>query len=199
LAEDYNRTMSADGSIVIFSTAAPLVSHDTNEAFDVYEWEEQGNGTCTEPGGCISLVSDGVDPRGVGGEKGVISASGRDITFQTQRGESPGDTDAVGDLYDARVNGGFPYAQPAAPCGSPEACRPSPTAPPGAPNFTSEVNVSGGNGQAQLECAKGRHKVKKHGQVRCVPNGHRKHKQRKNHQRAHKRHTQPSRNHGGAR
>ncbi len=195
LAEDVNRTMSADGSIVIFSTAAPLVSHDTNEAFDLYEWEEQGHGTCTEAGGCISLVSDGVDPRGVGGETGVISASGRDITFETQRGQTPGDRDGVGDIYDARVDGGFRYAPPPASCGSPEACRPAPTAAPGVPNFTSEVNVSGGNGATKVECAQGRHRVKKHGQVRCVPNSRRGH----HHHHHHKKHKRANRKRGGGR
>jgi hypothetical protein len=184
LAEDFNRTMSADGAIVIFYTRAPLVSHDTNDAIDVYEWETEGHGSCMQDennsGGCVRLVSDGVDRHGVGGA-GVISASGRDITFQTQRGEDPADKDGVGDIYDARIDGGFHYTALPSPCGSPEACRPAPTTAPSTPQFGTEVNVSGGNGREGLECAKGRHKAKRHGQVRCVPNRHRKHKRGKSH------------------
>ncbi len=166
LAEDEGRSMSSDGAIVIFETAAPLVSHDTNEALDYYEWEEDGHGTCSEPAGCISLISSGLDPHGV--EFAIISTSGRDVAFQTQRGLAPNDTDGVGDIYDARTDGGFHATRPPPPCGSPESCRATPKSEPGAPTIASETFVGSGNGLTQLRCAKGKHRVKKHGQVRCV-------------------------------
>jgi hypothetical protein len=187
IAEDSSRSIAADGSVAIFFTQAPLVSHDTNNMTDIYEWEEQGHGTCHEAGGCIGLVSDGVDTHD-GGQQGIISASGRDITFHTQRGEVPADTDGVGDIYDARVNGGFHYSPPPAPCGSPEACRPSTSPPPPSPKFTTEGNVSGGNGVPHLRCAKGKHRVNRHGQVRCVRSHHRKqHHRNRHHERSHPR------------
>ena len=154
LAEDSARSISADGSTVIFRTPAPLVSHDTDEGAhpdchefepnvagtgcDIYEWEEDGHSTCSEAGGCVSLVSSGLNSQGV--QTAVISSSGRDIAFQTSRNLVPEDTDGIGDIYDARVDGGFHASHPPAGCGSPEICRPLPgaqsTPPPSAPNHS---------------------------------------------------------------
>ncbi len=198
LENDESRAMSADGSTIVFRTAAPLVSRDTNAGAksecgegvetagcDVYEWEEQGFGTCTEAGGCIRLISDGVDPHGV--PSAVISASGRDIAFQTQRNEIPADTDGGGDIYDARVDGGFRAPHPPSPCGGPEACRPAPKAEPSTPVIGSETLVTAGNAPEELHCGKGRHRAKRHGQVRCVANHHKRHHNAHHHKRSHHR------------
>jgi hypothetical protein len=207
LVEGAGRAISSDGSVVIFSTAAPLVSHDTNTGnqpgceehltgCDVYEWEQQGHGTCSEAGGCINLVSDGVSPQGsIIGLGGVISASGRDITFGTRRGLAPADTDGVGDAYDARVNGGFPPPVAPTPCGGAEQCHP-PTQPEGTPPLTGSETFGGsGNSRETLECAKGRHKERKHGQVRCVANRHKRHRHKRKHRAKHGR--RPRSNGGG--
>ncbi len=199
LNENAGRSISADGSRVIFMTAAPLVSHDTNAGAkpecsggnegtgcDVYEWEEDGHGTCEEAGGCIQLISDGVSPHG--STTAVISSSGQDITFQTLRNVIPADTDGVGDIYDARVDGGFPTPIEPSPCGSPEACRASHAPEPVTPPFGSEVIVTGGNSAHHLECGKGRVRVKRHGQVRCVRK-RRHHHSHKHHHRKFHRHT----------
>lgn len=185
IAGDGSRSISDDGSTVVFETKAPLVSADTNGATDVYEWEEQGHGTCTAPGGCVSLVSDGVDPHGTQG--GVLSASGRDITFYSQRGLVPADTDGLGDIYDAREGGGFPYVPPPKiPCqeGSAEACHGESTKEELHPAYTTENLQSGGNGPQELKCAKGRHKVTRHGEVRCVPGHHHHHHKKHRRRRA---------------
>ena len=183
-AENGSRSISADGSVAIFNTAAPLVSRDTDLAAnpgcysndsgcDIYMWEEQGQGTCTEPGGCVSLVSSGVDSHA--NNAASISASGRDIVFNTPRGMVPGDTDGVRDFYDARVNGGFHPAHPGPVCDSPELCQPEPPPPPAQPNVSTPNFVGTGNSQKHVKCAKGRVRAVRNGQVRCVPK-HRKHK-----------------------
>jgi hypothetical protein len=210
IGEDGVRAISADGSTVLFRTPAPLVSRDTNQTSavggceeligihgrtgcDIYEWDAQGHGTCTEAGGCVDLISSGRAPR-VGDTAAVISASGRDILFVTNRNLVPDDTDGVSDIYDARVEGGFHPEHGATPCGSPETCgealKPAP-APPvlGTPNF-----VGPGNSATQLECAKGRHRVVKHGQPRCVPNRH-----HKGHRGKHYRHHHRTGRNGGRR
>jgi DNA-binding beta-propeller fold protein YncE len=193
LAEDFTRPISADGSVVVFHTPAPLVSRDTDEGSkpgcgpgetgcDVYEWTEAGRGHCSEAGGCVSLVSSGAEVHGAKG--GVVSDSGRDIAFSTGVGLAPADTDGVSDIYDAREGGGFPYAKPPElPCqeGSAEACHGESTREVLKPAYTSEGTQSGGNGPQQLQCAKGRHKVKKRGQVRCVPNKAKHNKKRAHH------------------
>jgi hypothetical protein len=198
--EDATRSISADGSTVIFLTAAPLVSRDTNTGAhpasqcygngsgtgcDIYEWEEQGHGTCTEgengTGGCIRLVSSGVDSHGI--FAAALSSSGRDVDFATYANLVPNDTDGVSDVYDARVNGGFHAPHPPPACGSPEACRPEPAAQPAPPALSTPNFIGSGNTKTQLECAQGRHRVKRHGQVRCVPNRHKRHKRAARHNR----------------
>jgi hypothetical protein len=203
LTENEERPISADGSTVVFTTKAPLVSRDTNShhiAFggpepgggnctieigcysgnDVYQWEESGHGTCHEAGGCVSLVSDGLDPHGA--EGAVISPSGRDVTFITSRPLVPADTDDLRDVYDARVEGGFPppVEEPchpsAAHCPGPESLQPNP------PTIGTETFVGSGNSKEHEGCAKGRVRVKKHGQIRCVAK--KSHKAKKHHKRA---------------
>ena len=98
------RIMSADGSRVFFNSRSPLVSGDTNGGMDVYQWEEQGSGTCNEPEGCISLISTGTSPRGA--KFLDASASGDDVFFVTYASIDPRDPGLV-DIYDARVNGGL--------------------------------------------------------------------------------------------
>ena len=95
---------------------------------DIYEWEEQGHGTCDEVGGCVSLVSDGVESPGT--NLAVISSSGRDISFHTLRDLIPEDTDGVGDIYDARIDGGFHNAHAPPICGSPRRMSSGPAAEP---------------------------------------------------------------------
>jgi hypothetical protein len=188
LAEDGSRAISSDGSTVVFRTAAPLVSHDTSAlpgtphgcvrvqetGCDVYQWSEDGHGTCTEAGGCISLISTGLDPHQV--TRPVISASGRDITFLSTGGLVPSDTDGVYDVYDARVNGGFHYTLPKEPCGSPEACHGEGTHPGQPPTPGTETFVGPPNPKY---CPKGF--VKRHGH--CVK-VRKHHKRRRHHKRA---------------
>lgn len=195
LAEDGARAMSADGSTVIFTTNAPLVSHDTNHAPDVYEWEEDGHGSCEEPSGCIGLVSDGVDPHGT--RDALIGSSGRDITFFTIAGLAPGDTDGVGDIYDARERGGFPYLAQKEPCGGAEGCHGEATQESVPINPVTEGNQHGPEGESELHCAKGKHKVKKHGQFRCVAKRrHHRHAHRQGQH--HRRTTRTNSNRGGS-
>jgi Fibronectin type III domain len=199
-AEDHIRSISADGTVIIFRSAAPLVSHDTNggkaasctfasgeehPGCDVYEWEQAGHESCTEPSGCISLVSDGVTPQGA--RAGVVSSSGRDITFATTAGLVPADKDGVPDIYDARTNGGFPYVPPGTRCQTPESCRGAGSEQTLNPNYTTESFVGPGNEPTQLKCAKGKHRVRKHGQVRCVGNRHHHHRHRTRHRNPHSR------------
>ena len=51
------RALSADGSRVFFDSRDALVLEDKNGAQDVYEWEQDGSGTCQREGGCIFLLS----------------------------------------------------------------------------------------------------------------------------------------------
>lgn len=107
---------------VFFDSSDALVPQDTNGRQDVYEWEEDGRGSCSTPGGCVNLISPGTS----NSESSFVDASadGSDVFFLTYAELVPQDTDQLPDLYDAREGGGFsgPSA-PALACEG-EGCRP---------------------------------------------------------------------------
>ena len=104
--------ISEDGRTVVFKSSGRLsrfASAAERGCFSVYEFRT--GGLLSE--GSVHLLSDGVDvqPRhescGAGFEG--IDASGNDVLFSTADALLPGDVDGVQrDIYDARVEGGFP-------------------------------------------------------------------------------------------
>ena len=184
-----SRALSEDGRRLFFESYDALVPGDTNGAVDVYEWEATGedpsNGKCTEASpsysppnsGCLSLITSGTSPE----ETAFIDASadGSNVFFLTQSSLLPADP-GLRDLYDARVDGGFPEPEPIPPLCEGEACQNAPGAPndptPGSLSFQGAGNV---NESPPAHCPKG--KVRRKG--RCVA---------KRHKRAHERHTGPS-------
>jgi hypothetical protein len=119
------RWISADGSRVFFDTAEPLVSQDTNRVQDVYEWERDGAGSCTQVPGCVFLMSSNL-----GSEEAYFldaNASGDDVFFTSRAQLVPQAGGGEVELYDARVNGGFPQLSTAC-TGS--GCQGVPPAPP---------------------------------------------------------------------
>jgi hypothetical protein len=93
-------SMTADGSTVIFGTSEALSRDDTNGVGDVYSWRD----------GQVSLISAGAQ----GGSPVGITPSGRDIFFETAAPVLPADRDLIGDIYTARVGGGFTPRPPVA-------------------------------------------------------------------------------------
>lgn len=91
-----SRAISEDGSRIVFATAEPLSPEAVNGLVNVYEWHE----------GRVSLISSGASS--TDDANPVISASGRDVFFQTSAQLVPQDTDENVDVYDARLGGGFP-------------------------------------------------------------------------------------------
>lgn len=137
---------SANGDYVFFDTTAALVPQDVDgevapetsgfgsvhESFgystssDVYEWRKNGVDGCSHIQGCLALISSGT-----GGEKNVLigtTESGRDVFFATHSQLAPTDTDSAGDIYDARIGGGFPTSVRPVECEG-DACS-TPLAPP---------------------------------------------------------------------
>jgi hypothetical protein len=72
-----------------------------------------------------------------------MSASGSDIFFATRTALVQQDTDELGDLYDARIDGGFPA--PTEPACSGEACQGSPSPLPSFPPAASSTSPAAGN------------------------------------------------------
>ena len=111
------RAITADASRIFFETEDALVPQDTNRAMDVYEWEQEGTGSCPAGStrGCVYLISSGTSP--YGSQIVDNSADGRDVFFLTADSLVPGDTDGgYVDVYDARIAGGFPASSAPAGC-----------------------------------------------------------------------------------
>jgi hypothetical protein len=123
---------------VFFATAAKLLPSAVNGVEDVYEWEQAGTGSCQSEereGGCLYLISPGTTP-----EPSFYlesDESGENVFFATTAALVKSDTDESYDVYDARVNGGFPEEAPPAECAS--SCRFAGAAPPLATPLTAAL------------------------------------------------------------
>ena len=90
-----------DDGRLFFDSPDDLVPAAGNGKNDVYEYEPQGVGTCSEPDGCVALISSGVSAQ----ESAFLDASesGDDAFFLTAEPLVGIDQDTDFDLYDARV------------------------------------------------------------------------------------------------
>ena len=159
------RALSEDGSYVFFDSPEKLVPQAANQTgphppLDVYEWEADGAGSCQKQAGCISLIGSGSSPASTyflgqspyeytnsKGETKLVEAG--NVYIGTHAQLVPQDTDALGDIYDARV------CEPESPCIEPppqreglcegDACAPAVPAPheetPGSLTFHGAGNV----------------------------------------------------------
>ncbi len=80
---------------------------------NVYEYEPNGEGSCSGEGGCVALISSGTSPH----ESAFLDASkdGEDVFFLTAAQLAPQDEDTNFDVYDARVCGTTCPAPPPSP------------------------------------------------------------------------------------
>ncbi|HEU5252353.1 MAG TPA: hypothetical protein VFU16_03380 [Solirubrobacterales bacterium] len=178
------RAISDDGSRIFFETVEALVLADTNGKLDVYQWEELGTGSCTAAddsfvaasGGCLDLLSTGKSS--ADSEFIDASADGSDVFIRTVSSLVDWDTGQV-DIYDVRVDGGFPPPpSPPAACEG-EACQGQPT-PPNDPTPASSAFQGAGNVTTPVgrkPCGKG--KVRRHGKCVKKPKGKKHRKQGK--------------------
>jgi hypothetical protein len=174
------RPMTEDGRSIVFATARPLEEGDENEKVDIYEWHD----------GQVSLVSGGQShtnlPSIIFGPSPFLSPSGRDLVIVTDANLASGlgDPDGLPDVYDVRMDGGFPPPQqkPAV-CQGAEACH-GPAGPePTPPVLGSEVIHAPGNViEKPKKCKKGF--VRRNG--KCVKHHHKR-----------RRHKRADRKHGG--
>ena len=99
-----SRGWSSNGEDLFFDTANALVPADRNGIRDAYEWR----------GGEIYLLS-----RGAGATPSTLldnSTSGEDAFISTRDRLASTDTDNNDDVYDVKVDGGFPHAESPPPC-----------------------------------------------------------------------------------
>lgn len=155
-----------DQGTVYFDSPAPLVSSDANGAIDVYAF---GDGQYT-------LISPGNAP--VDSLFAAISENGKDVFFTTTQKLVRRDNDQSLDVYDARVNGGFPAQNqtPGPDCRTDCGALP-PTPPQGVGG--SETLQGFGNAKAhakKIKCGKGKRKQMVKGKSKCVKKKSKKHK-----------------------
>jgi DNA-binding beta-propeller fold protein YncE len=148
---DPGSALSDNGNRLFFNSYDALAPGDTNGHEDVYEWEAPGEGDCTEEStafseaneGCLYLITSGQSPED--SELFDATPDGSNVFFATQSSLLVQDY-GLRDVYDARVNGGFP-----APAGQPagcegEACQGTPAAPndptPASSSFEGAGNVT---------------------------------------------------------
>jgi hypothetical protein len=101
------RAVSDDGRRVVFMATEPLSVDAANGHDDVYIWEKTSGGD----EGRVSLISSGSSV--TNDLAPVLTPSGRDVFFDTTAGLVAADTENDTDVYDARIEGGFP--EPPAP------------------------------------------------------------------------------------
>jgi hypothetical protein len=167
--------LSADGQRVFFESHEALVPTDTNGAWDVYQWEAPGKGTCSvddptfgeDAGGCVELISSGRSP--ADSEFLDADPSG-DSAFISTQASLIGPDYGLNDVYVARVQGGFPEPRPQGECEG-EACQsppsPPPTTTPG--SFSHQGPPDPKAKPRRRPCPKGKRRVKRAGKVKCVP------------------------------
>ncbi len=180
MASDAHPAVSDNGEIVVFSSTVALTPEAVNNkcvvgvndgkcegfAFNEYEYED----------GHVYLITG---DKASGGEASV-SPSGRDVFFTTSQSLVPQDRDTLEDIYDARIDGGFP-ATGASGCKG-EGCQgPSGPAPafgqPGSASFGGAANPTSPSIPAVVKSKpKARAKACKRGYVkkrgRCVKKPH---------------------------
>ncbi len=146
-----------DDGRTFFSTTEALVSQDTDEAEDVYEYVD-GRPQLITPGTGTSLPPQGEE---IGNGKGVnlvsisetaglvgVSADGTDVYFSTYDSLVPEDHN--GDFlkfYDARSGGGFAQPTPVPPCSAAEECHGAGNESSSLPTQGTAARLSGGNVQ----------------------------------------------------
>ena len=181
------RNLSADGDRVFFDSPDRLVPEDTDAAFDAYEWEADGTGTCrgeAQDGGCLFLLTPGAS-----GESLFLDASadGSDAFVLTEAGLVSQDTDSLADIYDARAGGGIaaqntPQAPPS--CAGESSCRGPSAVPPQGAKPSSSSFAGPGNASPTPRCKKGRARRGRH----CVQKKHRGKKKKHRHEKNRGRH-----------
>jgi hypothetical protein len=122
----------SDSGQVFFNTAESLLPTDNNGKQDVYEYG----------GGALHLITTAASPD----DSLFLDAStdGSNVFFTTSQQLLPQDTDGAMDIYDARVNGGFPVTAPPPVC-SGEGCKPPQSPVPPVPTVASVTFFGPGN------------------------------------------------------
>jgi hypothetical protein len=92
------------------SAGAEYQSGEYSLSSDVYEWRKDGLDGCAQVQGCVALITNGR-----GGYLNLLigmSPSGSNVFIYTRSELVKQDNDNSGDIYDVRIDGGFPPPSP---------------------------------------------------------------------------------------
>jgi hypothetical protein len=156
------KTLSDDGRYAFFSSAERLVAEDRNGVSDAYVYDTET--------GKPHLLSSGEDAAPSWFMD--ASADGTDAFFTTRERLSGWDVDGAYDVYDARVNGGFPEPSPPPPACVGDACQPAPSSlndsTPASAGFAGAGDPKA-NRNRKARCPQGKRRVRtRKGKSRCV-------------------------------
>lgn len=168
-----DRSISDDGRYVFFTSKQALVPEATNGVADVYVFE-------TETGD-LHLLSSGEDS--APSLFMDASADGRDAYFITRQSLLGWDSGKGLDLYDARVDGGFPEPPAPPPACQGDACQPAPAVVNDATPASATFQGAGDRPSASRVGSKRKHRKVRH---------------KKRPRRRHKAHSRKHTNRGGA-
>jgi DNA-binding beta-propeller fold protein YncE len=125
------QNLSEDGERLFFESPDPLVPHDSNGLLDVYEYE---NGQVYP----ISNVAGKSDSYFLD-----ASPNGGDVFIATADQLVPSDTDDRIDVYDVRVDGGFPVSIAPPECENADSCKAPVSPQPGVFGMPASATFSG--------------------------------------------------------
>ena len=153
--------MSADGSTISFASSETLdPPNDINNDTDLYEWRVGEQRLLTD--GQTSFPTKFAAPRVI-----AIDASGHSIYFGVvDPGLTGFERDSLGNVYSARIGGGFQVPSPPAPCAG-DSCQGPLVAPPSTDQPASSGFQGAGNvkpRKGRRPCARKRGKAKR----RCI-------------------------------
>jgi hypothetical protein len=163
-----------DDGMLFFDSPDTLVPQDVNGLENVYEYEQDGDGSCATATGCISLISSGTSSK----ESALADATpnGSDVFFITSSRLTPQDYDNNYDMYDAHVcTASVPCTQALAappPCETSDSCKAPPTPQPGSFGAPASATFAGaGNAAATSPTSTVRKKTAKCPQGRRLSRG----------------------------
>jgi len=173
------RYLSDNGSRLFFQTWDALLPADVNGKSDVYEFERPEEGSCSTSNpdfdshvsGCHALISTGKSTD----ESFLVdaSANGRDVFFSTRQILVGWDVNENFDVYDSRVDGGFPEPAPPSPfCEGEGDCLHQASTPP--PPSTPTTPSFNGPGNPQPRKPKPHKRRSKHHKTRKSKKHHKK-------------------------
>ncbi|HWM64716.1 MAG TPA: hypothetical protein VNP96_12100 [Solirubrobacterales bacterium] len=178
---EQGRWASEDGRTVVFKTAQKLVFGDSDGITGSYVWQE----------GNLARLPGTADPADESlNDLPVLSHDGQTAAFQTYGPLLPEDGDTAIDVYVARVDGGYPFAETATPCDPlvEGDCQGPASAAPSAPGSASGSVGAGNPPRPPLRaCPRSKRKVHRKGRTRCVARRHRNRPSRLQRKRSHDR------------